>query len=433
MGTTGLPTIFINDPAETPDAEKFNDNFSFLNLVQTNLVKNGDFEQSFTGGIPDFWSLTGAGAASAQDSDSKRAANSVKVTFGSAVATLKQSSDEFKFLQGNKVKTWCFVKSSFTNQARIVVSDGVGSTASAFHTGGGAYELLVVEHTVAGAATELTLELRVESSGSALFDVAVLVDFNEVRGFIPHVEDVKAVLGTVVPTGAYLPFAGTAIPTGFLECNGAEVSRTTFSALFAAISTNWGSGDGSTTFNLPDLRGVFPRGHVGLSDKSFAPTDVNTATEEITITGHGFNRSGVPVRFSTTGTLPSPLAVDTDFFVIFVDANTIKVASTRANAIAGTAIDLTTQGTGTHTITQRLDPDASSRDAMAPGGNTGDNVGARQDDEFKSHVHGVEQPIGGADVQVAGPRLSHDPGFTDPVGGSETRPQNANVKYIIKT
>jgi len=49
-------------------------------------------------------------------------------------------------------------------------------------------------------------------------------------------------------------------PTGWLKCNGAQVSRTTYSALFAAIGTTYGSGDGSTTFHLPDFRGVFPRG-----------------------------------------------------------------------------------------------------------------------------------------------------------------------------
>lgn len=50
------------------------------------------------------------------------------------------------------------------------------------------------------------------------------------------------------------------IPSGFLECNGAAVSRTTYSDLFAKIGTSWGVGDGSTTFNLPDMRGRSPMG-----------------------------------------------------------------------------------------------------------------------------------------------------------------------------
>lgn len=49
-------------------------------------------------------------------------------------------------------------------------------------------------------------------------------------------------------------------PTGWLKCNGAQISRTTYSALFSAIGTTYGPGDGSTTFHLPDFRGLFPRG-----------------------------------------------------------------------------------------------------------------------------------------------------------------------------
>jgi microcystin-dependent protein len=52
-----------------------------------------------------------------------------------------------------------------------------------------------------------------------------------------------------------MPYAGSSAPTDWLLCSGAAVSRTTYAALFAVIGTTYGSGDGSTTFNLPDLRG----------------------------------------------------------------------------------------------------------------------------------------------------------------------------------
>lgn len=55
-------------------------------------------------------------------------------------------------------------------------------------------------------------------------------------------------------------YAGTTAPAGWLKCNGTAVSRTTYASLFAAIGTTYGDGDGSTTFNLPDLRGEFVRG-----------------------------------------------------------------------------------------------------------------------------------------------------------------------------
>jgi len=59
-------------------------------------------------------------------------------------------------------------------------------------------------------------------------------------------------------TVAYLGMNST--PTGWLKANGAAVSRTTYAELFSAIGTTYGIGNGSTTFNLPDLRGEFPRG-----------------------------------------------------------------------------------------------------------------------------------------------------------------------------
>jgi len=55
-------------------------------------------------------------------------------------------------------------------------------------------------------------------------------------------------------------FGMTTAPSGFLKCNGAAVSRSTYADLFAAIGTTYGAGNGSTTFNLPDLRGEFLRG-----------------------------------------------------------------------------------------------------------------------------------------------------------------------------
>ena len=62
------------------------------------------------------------------------------------------------------------------------------------------------------------------------------------------------------PSGTIIYTARTTAPTGYLKANGAAVSRTTYADLFAAIGTIYGSGDGSTTFNVPDLRGEFVRG-----------------------------------------------------------------------------------------------------------------------------------------------------------------------------
>lgn len=67
----------------------------------------------------------------------------------------------------------------------------------------------------------------------------------------------------VQPPGMISYFANDSAPGGWLLCNGAQVSRTTYSDLFAAIGTTFGAGNGSSTFNVPDLRGEFLRGWDG--------------------------------------------------------------------------------------------------------------------------------------------------------------------------
>lgn len=63
------------------------------------------------------------------------------------------------------------------------------------------------------------------------------------------------------PAGIIVPFGGDVVPAGYLDCNGATVSRTGKARLFAAIGTKWGAGDGSTTFNVPNLNdGSFLKG-----------------------------------------------------------------------------------------------------------------------------------------------------------------------------
>ena len=76
-----------------------------------------------------------------------------------------------------------------------------------------------------------------------------------------------------VPAGEVSMYAGSTAPVGYLFCNGGAVSRTTYAALFIAIGTAWGAGDGTTTFGLPDMRGRAPIGAgtgSGLSGRSLA-------------------------------------------------------------------------------------------------------------------------------------------------------------------
>ncbi len=145
---------------------------------------------------------------------------------------------------------------------------------------------------------------------------------------------------SLVPVGSMQPFGGTTglVPSGWLLCDGTAISRTTYADLFAIIGTNYGAGDGATTFNLPDLRGRFLRG--------------------------------------------------------------------------------TDNGTGN-------DPDASSRVASNLGGNTGDAVGSYQDEETRMQGSFANINPGS---QASYSILINNGGTT----GSETRPKNVNVNYIIK-
>lgn len=74
-------------------------------------------------------------------------------------------------------------------------------------------------------------------------------------GFVFPDSTVQTTAGLSIPSGTLVAFAGSSAPSSWLLCYGQAISRTTYSDLFSAIGTIWGNGDGSTTFNVPDLRG----------------------------------------------------------------------------------------------------------------------------------------------------------------------------------
>lgn len=165
----------------------------------------------------------------------------------------------------------------------------------------------------------------------------------------------SAAIHSATPAGVVSQFAGSSAPTGWLMCDGSAVSRSTYADLFSAIGTTWGSGDGSTTFNLPDGRSRLPVGvGTGTWKFTFASTDVNTGTEQITVTASPEIKTGRKIQLTTTGTLPTGLSLATDYYIIVVDSTHISLATSLANAYAGTAINLTGAGSGTNTGTGTL-------------------------------------------------------------------------------
>ena len=92
--------------------------------------------------------------------------------------------------------------------------------------------------------------------------------------------------GGPVPPGAVIPYGGATAPTGYLLCNDAAVSRTTYSVLFAVISTAFGTGDGSTTFNVPSMGDRLPLGK-GTNNGTIGAETTGAAASAVKATASG--------------------------------------------------------------------------------------------------------------------------------------------------
>lgn len=177
-----------------------------------------------------------------------------------------------------------------------------------------------------------------------------------------------------VPVGTVLAFAGTAVPAGFLMCDGSQVNRTTYAALFDVIGTTHGAGNLTTTFHLPDYRGRFLRGVSGTSGR-----DRDAATRTAMATG-GFA------------------------------GNLVGSVQDYATAAPKTTV-LTISTTGNHT---HQDPTSSG----TPGPYEVPPAGGQNNFDY-----GVQS----APTAPAGAHTHSLTGFE-----LETRPINANVNWIIK-
>ena len=147
-----------------------------------------------------------------------------------------------------------------------------GATATApnlvgWKVGGVAVTATAGEINVLDGVTASTAELNVLDGVTATAaEINVLDGVTVTAAEINHLDGVTSAIQAQIdgivtsPAGTVIQFAGSSAPAGYLKANGNAVSRTTYAALFAAIGTTYGTGDGSTTFNLPDLRGEFVRG-----------------------------------------------------------------------------------------------------------------------------------------------------------------------------
>lgn len=167
----------------------------------------------------------------------------------------------------------------FGGGASSILSDAVGNAATSAGGGGG------------GSVSTST-----SRQGGAGADGICIVYEYTVGASIP--------VGNVAPVGAIMSFARTTPPVGFLECDGSAISRTTYSELFTAIGTTWGVGDGSTTFNIPNLprRTLVGSGGTGTAELGNAVGDTGGAETHLLTTAQ------MPST-STTNATPSSINV----------------------------------------------------------------------------------------------------------------------------
>lgn len=213
--------------------------------------------------------------------------------------------------------------------------------------------------------------------------------------------------GISVQPGAIMYYARTAAPGGWLKSNGAAVSRMTYAALFAEIGTTFGAGDGTTTFNLPDLRGEFIR---GLDDGR--GVDVARAL--------GSAQAGQVGPHTHTGTAANGGA----------HTHTGTAASAGSHTHTGTAASA---GGHSHSVPLSSGSGSTANGAMfsavvTPGltattGTDGAHTHSLTIDSGGSHSHSVAIDSGGAHTHTLA---------IDSAGGTEPRPRNIALLACIK-
>lgn len=147
-------------------------------FVSTNELTNASFE---TGDPPDDWTLVGAASTVAQDAVTKYLdSNSAKVTRNGTNCYIYQNihtSKSIEYWQGKTVTFSCWVYATVANRVPISIQDGVDTTVSSFHTGGGGWELLTVTHTINAAATIVRARCQIITTDTdAYFDGALITE-----------------------------------------------------------------------------------------------------------------------------------------------------------------------------------------------------------------------------------------------------------------
>lgn len=243
-------------------------------------------------------------------------------------------------------------------------------------------------------------------------------------------------------TGVLFPFTGTTAPAGLVLADGSLLSRTTYANLWAWVQATSGNlaasdaawmpgqyspGNGTTTFRVPAMNGRVPVGAgTGTMTETVAAAAVTIATDLITVASNNTKWiTGQPAVLTSSVTAPGGTVSGTQYYIIRNSATTVKLATTLANAQNGVAIDLTSQGSGNHTLTVVLT-------ARTLGESGGEEAHAMSSTELLAHTH-TNGFSGGAVFGAGGGGVAANTGST---GGNQAMnimsPFNV-VNWCIKT
>jgi microcystin-dependent protein len=186
----------------------------------------------------------------------------------------------------------------------------------------GSIEIATLDEVVAGtdttrAVTPAYLKTTLSSPSSGVLPIStetqrgiieiatkaeVKAGTDDTRAITPKkLKDQMPLFGLGVPTGAVLPFAGESAPDGYLICDGSAINRNNYANLFSIIGCCYGSGNGSSTFNIPDLRGEFIRGLDGGRGVDRNRTLGEAQTDEIRAHTHTMNVGPSTLSTGNTG------------------------------------------------------------------------------------------------------------------------------------
>jgi microcystin-dependent protein len=140
----------------------------------------------------------------------------------------------------------------------------------------------------------------------------------------------------LIPAGTIMAYGGASAPDGYILCDSSAISRTTYARLFAVISTTFGVGDGSTTFNLPDLRDKVPLGK-GSNNATLGTTTGSAGASSVLTSA---SKTGVTTASNTTGS-----DGDGDLTV-----GTTSVAASAKDSTTTSVVNSVTQAAHTHSI-----------------------------------------------------------------------------------